>query len=151
MKFAKVITILLWVILAISFYLIVSLIANLNTNISDTNMLKWISANLNWSFVLLGIATVAALAMEFINILSDKKTARKFLIGLGLLGTVIFVSYLLSDTQMPQFRGAEKFIENGTATPAKLVWIGTGLITSYILFGITVLAMVWSAISNFFK
>lgn len=151
MKFAKVTTIVLWVILAISFFLIVSLLANLDPNTSDPDMSKWISANLTWSFVLLGIATVAALVLEFINTLSDKKAARNSLIGIGLLGAVILVSYLMSDTEMPKFFGAERFVENGTVTPTILLWIGTGLIASYILFGISVITILWSAVSNFFK
>lgn len=151
MKFAKVTTIVLWVILAISFFLIISLLANLNPNVSDPDMLKWLGANLYWSYVLLAIATVAALILEFVNTLADKKAAKNSLIGIGLLGAVILVSYLLSDTEMPKFFGAEKFIENGTVTPTILLWIGTGLIASYILFAISVITIFWSAVSNFFK
>lgn len=151
MKFAKGTTIVLWVILAISFFLIVSLLANLDPNVSDPDMSKWISANLSWSYILLGIAIVAALVMEFMVTLSDKKAARNSLIGIGLLGAVILVSYLMSDTKMPEFFGAEKFVENGTVTPTILLWIGTGLIASYILFGISVITILWSAVSNFFK
>jgi cation transport ATPase len=151
MKFARVTTIILWVILAISFFLIISLLANLDPNAADPDMSKWIGANLSWSYVLIGIATAAALILEFINTLSDKKAAKNSLIGIGLLGAVILVSYLLSDTKMPQFFGAEKFVENGTVTPTILLWIGTGLIASYILFGISVITILWSSISNFFK
>lgn len=151
MRFAKVTTIVLWVLLAISLFLIISLLANLDANVSDPDMSKWIGANLYWSYVLLIIATVAALVLEFVNTLSDKKAAKNSLIGIGLLGGVILVSYLLSDTEMPKFFGAEKFIENGTVTPTILLWIGTGLIASYILFAISVITIIWSSVSNVFK
>lgn len=151
MKFARVTTIVFWVILAISFFLIISLITNINPNVTDPDRLKWLGVNLYWSYMLLVIAIVAVLVMEFINSWSDKKTAKNALIKIGLLGAVILVSYLLSDTKMPEFYGAEKFIENGTVTPTKLLWIGTGLIASYILFAISVITILWSAISGFFK
>ena len=151
MKFAKGTTILLWVILAISLFLIISLLANLDPNASDPNMSKWIGASLYWSYILLISATIAALVLELINTLSDKKAAKNSLVGIGLLGGVILVSYLLSDSEMPKFFGAEKFIEDGTVTPTILLWIGTGLIATYILFAISIISIIWSSVSNVFK
>ena len=151
MNFAKITTILLWLILAFSLFLIFSLLTNLDPNTSDPGMLSWIDANLYWSYVLLVIACIAAVALEFANTLSDKRVAKNSLIGIGLLSAVILVSYLLSDTEMPKFFGADKFVENGTVTPTILLWIGTGLIASYILFAISVITIVWSAISSFFR
>jgi len=151
MKFAKVTTIVLWVILAVSLFLIISLLANLDPNPSNPDMLTWIGANLYWSYVLLAIACIAAVVLEFVNTISDKKAAKNSMIGIGSLGAIILVSYLLSDTEMPKFFGAEKFVENGTVTPTILLWIGTGLIASYILFAISVITIMWSAISNVFK
>jgi len=151
MKFAKIITVILWVIRAISLFLIISLLAHLDPNTHDPGMLTWIGSNLYWSFILLGIACVATIVWEFANAISDKKTARRALIGIGFLVAVMGISYLFSDSEMPRFFGADKFIENGTVTPAILLWIGTGLIASYILFAISVITIVWSAISGAFR
>lgn len=151
MKFAKITTIMLWVFLAISIFLVISLLANLDANTSNDDMLTWIGANLYWSYVLLVIACVAALVLEFVNTISDKAATKSTLIALGFLGVVIGISYLFSDTKMPTFFGADKFIEDGTVTPTILIWIGTGLIATYILSAIAIGAIIWSSISRIFK
>lgn len=151
MKFAKITTIMLWVILGISLFLIISLLSNLDANTADEGMSTWISTNLYWTYVLLGIACAAALALEFVNTISDKAATKSALIGLGFMGAVIGISYLFSDSEMPKFFGAEKFVADGTVTPTVLIWIGTGLIATYILSAISILAIVWSSISRVFK
>lgn len=151
MKFAKITTIMLWVILGISLFLIISLLSNLDANTSDAGMSTWISANLSWSYVLLFIATIAAILLEFANTISDKKATKSALIALGFLGGVILISYIFADSEMPKFFGAQKFIDDGTVTPTVLKWIGTGLIASYILSAISVVAIIWSSISRIFK
>lgn len=151
MKFAKATTILLWVILAISLFLIISLLANLDPNETDPGMNSWINASLVWSYILLAICCAAALVLEFINTISDKKATKNALMGIGLLGVVILISYLLSDSDIPQFYGVEKFIENRTLTPTISLWIGTGLIATYILSAIAIIGIIYSSISNFFK
>ncbi len=150
MKFAKVTTIMLWVILAISIFLIISLLSNLGEG-SESGMESWLSANLTWSYILLGIAAGAAVVLEFLNTISDKKATKSALIALGFMGGVLLLSYLFSDSEIPKFYGAEKFVENGTLTPSVSLWIGTGLIATYILSAIAFVAIVWSSISRIFK
>lgn len=150
MKFAKVTTIMLWVILAISIFLIISLLSNLGEG-SESGMESWLSANLTWSYILLGIATGAAVVLEFLNTISDKKATKSALIALGFMGGVLLLSYLFSDSSIPKFYGAEKFVENGTLTPSVSLWIGTGLIATYILSAIAFIAIVWSSVSRIFK
>lgn len=151
MKFAKVTTIMLWVILAISVFLTISLLSNLDPNTSDPGMLRWINANLIWSYILLGISIVSALVLEFINTISDKQATKSALIALGFLGSVILISYLFSTSEIPHFYGSEKFVADGTLTPTVSKWIGTGLIATYILSGLALIVIVWSSISRVFK
>lgn len=151
MKFVKITSIMLWVILGISLFLIISLLSSLDANMADEGMSTWISTNLYWSYLLLGISVVAALVLEFANTISDKKATKSALVALGFAVAVIGVSYLLSNDEMPKFFGANKFIEDGTVTPSSLIWIGTGLIATYILSAISVIAIAWSAISGIFK
>lgn len=151
MKFAKITTIMLWVILVISLFLVISLLANLDANVSNAGMSTWIGANLSWSYVLLGIACIAALVLEFMNTISDKKATKNALVAIGFLGVVILISYISSNSEMPKFFGAEKFIEDGTVTPSVLRWIGAGLIATYILSALSIVAIVWSSISRVLK
>lgn len=151
MRFTKLTTILLWVLMAISLILIISLLVSLDPNVSDPGMLTWLGANLSWSYILLFFATFAALILEGVNLASDKKAAKSALIGIGFLGGIILISYLFADSEMPKFFGADKFIENKTVTPSSLRWIGAGLIATYILSAISVVAIIWSSIKNVFS
>ncbi len=151
MKFAKITTYMLWVILAISIFLTISLLSNLNENNSDPGMLTWVNANLIWAYILFGIAIVAAVVLEFVNTVSDKKATKNALIAIGFLGSVVLISYLLSGSEIPHFYGSEKFVADGTLTPNVSHWIGTGLIATYILAGLALIAIVWSSISRIFK
>lgn len=148
MKFAKVTNIMLWVILAISVFLTISLLSNLNDN---SGMSKWLNVNLVWSYILFGVAVVAAVVLEFVNTISDKKATKNTLIAIGFLGSVLLISYLSSSSEIPQFYGSQKFVENGTLTPSVSRWIGTGLIATYILAGLAFVAFVWSSVSRLFK
>jgi len=151
MKFARITSMLLWVILAISSYFIVSLLINMDVNTSDIEMNKWINANLVWSYILIAICFGAALILEAIQIISDKKVAFNSLIVIALFGFIILISYILSDSDIPQFKGVDKFVADGTLTPTSSLWIGTGLIVSYILSAISIIGIIFTTISNFFK
>ena len=151
MKFAKITTYMLWVILGISFVLIISLLSNLAENDSDPTMGSWISTNLRWSYVLFFIAFVGAVVLEFINTISDKKATKSALIAIGFIGSVVLISYLFADSEMPKFFGAQKFIDDGTVDSSVLKWIGTGLIATYFLGAISVVAIIWSSVSRIFR
>jgi hypothetical protein len=151
MKFAKITTIMLWVILGITIFLVISLLSNLNENVSDPGMDTWVNANLYWAYVLFGVSIAAALLMEAANAATDKKAAKSALVAILFMGSVVGISYLLADSEIPKFYGVEKFIENGTLTVNVSKWIGTGLIATYILSAISVLGIIWSSISRIFK
>ena len=151
MKFAKITTIMLWVILGITIFLVISLLSNLNENVSDPGMDTWVNANLYWAYILFGVSVAAALLMELASTASDKQAAKSTLIAIIFMGSVVGISYLLAGSEMPQFYGVEKFIENGDLTPNVSKWIGTGLITTYILSAISVIGIIWSSISRIFK
>lgn len=151
MKFAKTTTIMLWVLLVISLFLIISLLSNITENTTDPGMDTWLSYNLVWSYVLLGISCAAALALEFLNTISDKKATKSALIAIGFLGGVLLISYLLADSEIPKFYGSDKFVADGTLTETVTKWIGTGLIATYILSALSFFAFVWSSVSRIFK
>jgi Zn-dependent protease with chaperone function len=151
MKFAKITSIMLWVFLGISVFLVISLLSNLNENTSDPGMDTWVNANLYWSYILFFISIGSALILETIYIASDKKAAKSAMTAVLFLGAVIGLSYLLSDSSIPKFYGVEKFIEDGSLTTNVSKWIGTGLIATYILSALSIIGIVWSSISRIFK
>jgi hypothetical protein len=118
---------------------------------ADESMSTWISTNLYWSYLLLGISCVAAVVLEFVNTISDKAATKSALVAIGFLGGVVLISYIFSDSEIPKFYGAEKFVEDGTITPSVMLWTGTGLIATYILSAISIVAILWSSVSRIFK
>jgi hypothetical protein len=151
MKFAKITTIMLWVFLGITVFLVISLLSNLNENVSDAGMDTWVNANLFWAYILFGGAIAAALILEFVNTITDKKATKSALIAVAFLGSVVVIAYLFSDSSIPKFYGVEKFIESGSLTTNVSKWIGTGLIATYILSGLAVIGIIWSSISSIFR
>jgi len=151
MKFAKITTIMLWVFLGISVFLVISLLSNLNENTSDPAMDTWVNANLYWSYILFFISIGAALVLEAINTAGDKKAAKSAFIAIAFLGAVVGLSYMFSDSVIPSFYGVEKFVESGDLTPNISKWIGTGLIATYILSALAIIGIVWSSISSILK
>ncbi len=150
MKFTKITTITLWVIMGISIFMIISLLSNLGEG-ADPNMDTWLNVNLSWSYVLLCIAGAAALVMEFLNMLADRKALKSALVGIGLLAAVLLISYMFSDSSIPKFYGAEKFVEDGILNNTVSLWIDTGLIATYILSAVAFVTIIWSSVSGFFK
>ncbi|MCL1821791.1 MAG: hypothetical protein FWG22_03100 [Prolixibacteraceae bacterium] len=147
-KASRLVTIVLWVLVAISAILVVSLMVNISDNRYDPSMGGWINTNLTWSYILMfGCAGVAIIA-SIIQMFLDKGTAFKGLISLGFMLVIVLIAYLFASDTMPQFFGVNKFIQDGTLTPKIAKLIDTGLYTTYLLFGVTLLAIIWSGISQ---
>ncbi len=140
-KIGKIITIVLWALIIVSAILIVSLVVNINdVNDQDPAMLSWVNASLIWVYIL-GI-TGAGIAVFFglYHTLTNKQAAKSGLISLAFMGAVALVAYLLASPEIPRFIGVDKFIAEGlTTSTVKLV--DTGLIATYILFGIAILSI----------
>jgi hypothetical protein len=151
MKFTKNITIILWVILAISAVLVVSLIANISDVETDPAMNSWINNNLLWTYLLLLIPAVIAILAEIYHMVSDINAAKKGLFALGAIVVVGILSYMLASDEIPQFIGVDKFIASGALTPSIAKMVDAGLIATYLLSGIAVLSLIWSSISSVFK
>ncbi len=141
-KIGKIVTIILWALLIVSAILIISLVANINdANNQDPAMLSWINANLIWVYILGITGAGLALVFGFLHTLGNKEAAKEGLVSLVFLAAVAVVAFLLASPEIPQFIGVDKYIANGlTSDTIKLV--DAGLIATYILFAIAVLAIV---------
>lgn len=93
-------------------------------------------------YILLGIATVAAVVFPVFGLIKNPKGAKGALLGLLTLVLVVGVSYALSSDTNPSK------IEI-SASAAKQV--DTGLYAFYILGIIAVLSLVYSEVSKLFK
>lgn len=150
-KTSRLLTILMWVILAVSAVLIVSLVVNISDNKADPVMGGWINTNIVWAYVLLAAGAGIAVLSGFLHMVSDIGAAKKGLISLGAVAVVAVVAYALASDAIPQFIGVDKFIANGSLTPSIAKMVDAGLIATYLLFGVAILSIVWSSVSQIFK
>ncbi|MFA8435652.1 MAG: hypothetical protein ACEPOZ_14120 [Marinifilaceae bacterium] len=93
---------------------------------------------LNWTWILMIISIVLTVGFAIFQLFVNPKAAIKGLLGLGILGLIILVSYGMSDgtlLDMPGYTGPDN-------TPGTLKFADTVLNTMYILGVGTLLAIV---------
>lgn len=139
------------VIAAISVILFISLVANISSNENDPAMGSWINNNLVWAYVLGVIAIAAVILFSIYQMVTNLETAKNGLIGIGFIGAIFLISFLMSSSEYPKFFGVEKFIADGTITPMTTKIIETGLYSTYFFGAIAILSLIYSSISKFFK
>lgn len=151
-KIGKIVTIILWVLLLISLVLIVSLMVNINEDVkTDPAMLSWINTNLIWAYILIAFGAGVAIIAGLMQTVTDKKAAKGGLISLVFMGAVALVSYMMASSEIPQFIGVDKFINNGSLTEGIAKLVDTGLYATYILLGIAILAIVLTPVVRMFR
>ncbi|MGQ7868409.1 hypothetical protein [Sunxiuqinia sp. sy24] len=151
MKLDKILSIVLWVLLAVSAVLIVSMMTNISENEADPTMGAWINSNLTWSYILLGAGALIAVVFALFNTFTDKSAAKKGAVALVFAAAVVIVSYVLASDAIPQFYGVEKFVADGTLTDSVSKMVGTGLYATYVLFILVMLAIAGSSLNKVFK
>lgn len=151
MKLEKVTNIVMWVLLAVSAVLVVSLLTNISDDVTNPSMGAWIDNNLFWSYLLLGLAAAGAVVFAFIHTFTDKEAAKKGAMALVLCAVVVGISYLFASDAIPHFHGVEKFVEDGTLTPSVSKWTDTALYTSYILLALSIIGIGVSSLARVFK
>ncbi len=151
MKLEKVLNILMYVLLAVSAILIVSMMTNLSDDKADATMGTWINTNLSWSYLLLGASTIIAVVFAFIHTFSDKAAAKKGLTAIVFAGIVVALAYVLASDVIPQFHGVDKFVADGSLTNTVSKWIGTTLYATYILLFLTIIAIALAPLTRLLK
>ncbi|MFC2090142.1 hypothetical protein ACFLT1_05140 [Bacteroidota bacterium] len=104
---------------------------------------------LGWAYILLIIAAIAALVFPILNIATDLKSIIRLVSLLGAAAILILLSYfvLASDATINilGYTGTEN------SNPVVLKWVGTGLFSTYFLFGLAVLSILYSEVVKIFK
>ncbi len=97
------------------------------------------------SYVLLGIATLAAIVLPLIGSLSQPKTLIKSGVGIVGIVAIFFLAWSLSGSEVkPNYASFDV-----TETSSKIV--GGALITMYILVGMALLGILFTEVSKIFK
>ncbi len=150
MKVEKVLNIMMWVLLAVSAVLIVSLMSNIGED-SDPTMGSWINTNLSWTYILLLLTTGVAVIGALIHTFSSKEAAKKGLTAVVFAAVLVGISYAFASDAIPQFYGVEDYVADGSLTNTIAKWIDTTLIATYLLIGLVIVATIVSSVSRIFK
>lgn len=101
---------------------------------------------IDWAYILFAIAAVSALIFPVVNMVRNPKNVTKSLVGLLALAVIFVIGYVLADatpipspTQNPDL-----------SNPTVLVISDTGLIATYLLFGISMLLLLYTGIRSAF-
>ncbi len=141
----------LLIISVVSVILIVALVSSISPDITDSTMGNWITINLRWAYVLLFVSVVVLLLFSLYQFFTNLKSAKGSLLGIGVVLLIVLISWMLGSNEYPKFFGVEKFIDDGTITPTITRVIDTALYSTYIIFGLSFVALLYSSVSRYFK
>lgn len=150
-KTGKYVSIFMWVLILITSILAISFIANISGNEADPAMNSWLSTNLVWSYILLALSVVLLVGFAIYHMATNFDAAKKGIISLLFMGSVFLISYIIASDELPNFLGAQKFIDSGTISPSIMKWIDTGLIGTYIVLGLSIVSIIYASVSRLFK
>ncbi|MCF8225683.1 MAG: hypothetical protein K9J30_07375 [Bacteroidales bacterium] len=104
---------------------------------------------LKWAYILLALAAIAAVLFPLVNIVTDVKAIIRLLAVLTGAVVLILLSYFAfaSDASIDILG----YTGTDNTDPVALRWIGTGLFTTYIIFGVAIVSILYFEIANLFK
>jgi hypothetical protein len=102
------------------------------------------------TYIIIGLAGLLVVVFAAFSIFTRPKAAKNGLIGVGILAVIIILSFLLSTSKIdPVF--VNKIADTVKVTPALSKQVGAGLIATYILGALSIVAIIYTAITKFIK
>ncbi len=154
---SKITSVLLYLFMAVSVILLVLFYKTTAEIPEDTNFDGQIAhyggildTIMYWAYVLLGLATVAALLFPLVRLFTRPKEAVRSLISFAIIAVVVFIAYMLADdtvftaAELPGYRGADN-------EPDTLKFAGTMLWSTYLLLFGVIASILYVEISKVFK
>jgi uncharacterized membrane protein len=145
----KISSIVLYIIAGISvifagmYYMGGSVPETIGTTFEEKNFTSII---LIWAFVLFLIAGITTLIFSLVNVITNPKVVKSFLLVIALTIVLIVVSYVLASSEPLTNLSVSKI-----PTASTLKWVGAGLIATYILAMVAFLGIIVSEIYSAFK
>ncbi len=103
---------------------------------------------MNWTIIMIALAVIVAFIIgPVVSIISNPKSLVKGLVSIGVLVIIVVIAYTMSS-------GDTSTIHLSYHIPnlqSQLIFTETGLLSLYILFAITVLAVIVAETKNIFK
>jgi len=103
-----------------------------------------VSYGIPLAYIAFGLAALGAVVFPIIQMLKDLKKAITTFVAIGILVVVFFVCYLLSANE--PFTKGDVYVAAG-----QMRYIEAGIIMFYMLLGGSILAIIYSSVSRYFK
>lgn len=146
-KITKIASVAMYILLFFAVLFTVMTLAG-GTVDGDTNGTPvYLETALNYTYFMIVIGLGLAIIFEIYHVVTNPANAKRSLISLGILAVVIGISYLMSDGTPMKIVG----YEGADNVPSMLVLTDVGLYMFYILFVITLGAILYGEVSKFFK
>jgi inner membrane protein involved in colicin E2 resistance len=132
---------------SIAFKIIMYILLGISAVLSVLFFMESISEGvfLNWSYILLGIASLTAIVFPIINIIQNPKKAKMVIAGVVGLAVIFGISYAMAS-------GYEVKLGEDNVIPAETVkMVDAGLIMTYILGALSIAAAIFDGVSKMFK
>ena len=102
---------------------------------------------LNWANILFWGTIAVTLVFELYHIVMNPKSAVRTLISLAIIAVIVLIAYDMSDDTPLKIVG----YQGPDNVPSMLTMAGTMLYTTYILFAVTIVVILYSELSRLFK
>ena len=116
---------------------------------------QWVDLGLYASYILLGIAVVAAVVMNLINTMKDPRSLVKSAIGIAVLVIIFFVGYSIAPAEFGSSTATafENAKIDPTSAEAGTTYkrVGAAMTTTFILIIIAVVGLVYSSVARLFN
>ncbi len=104
---------------------------------------------LGWAYILLVIALIAAVMFPLVTIVTDVKAIIRLLAVLAGAVVLVLLSYFVFASDTPiNILG---YTGTDNSDPGTLKWIDTGLFSTYIIFGVALLSILYFEVAKLFK
>lgn len=119
-------------------------------------LMRVVNPPIVYTYVLLVIAVVLLLGFTVVNLVTNPRGAVKTLLGVGVLVVVFLIAYALSSDEPLQMANGTLYGSNADPKVAssqmrEVVMTDVGIIATYILTGIAVLALLVTGVRAFLK
>jgi hypothetical protein len=102
---------------------------------------------LNWGKILVVATALIAIISEIVTLVLNPKNAVRTLVSIVALGVIVLVAYSLGDGTPMNLVG----YKGGDNVPSMLVMSDTFLFSTYFLFGIAIVAILYTELSRLFR
>lgn len=141
-------------VLTVIFYFGTSLYSSDVAFSEQISILGWrLNIFINWAYILTLICAAVALIFPLVQMAMNPKGSKKSFLLIALVGLVFLISYLVASPELAKFPGYEAFFDaqdnSNPINTSKM--IDAGLWATYLLFFLSVGAILWAEVNKLFK